>query len=111
MFRFGAVCSLMGHAATGLWPRVDTQRRLPPRGLRRFGRQRKADSRHEAVGGYRVVAPMPVTPAGFALFFDVTDFAAGRHLALAADHAAARQRSEPEKSHKAHNRPLSFDRR
>src|SRR5215204_4633302 len=105
-FRPGAVCSLMGHGTTGLWPHRDTRRRCLRAGLRRLGRQRKADSRHEAVGGDRVVAPMPVAPAGFALFFDVTDFAARRHFAIAADDAAARQRGEPEKSHKAHNGPL-----
>jgi hypothetical protein len=57
-----------------------------------------------------MVAPMAVTAAGFALFLDVTDFAAGRHLAIAADHTAARKRGEPEKSNKAHDGfdPLRF---
>jgi hypothetical protein len=46
---------------------------------------------------------MAVTPAGFALFLDVADFAAGRHLTITADDAAARQCGEPEKSNKAHD--------
>jgi hypothetical protein len=75
----------------------------PERRLRCFGRQRKSDGRDEPLGGNRVVTPMAVTPAGFALFLDVTDFAAGRHFSIAADDAAARQSGEPEKSNKAHD--------
>ena len=62
-----------------------------------------------AFGGDRVIAPVPVTPAGFALFLDVTDFAAGRHFSIAADDAAARESGEPEKSNKAHDvfKPLA----
>ena len=74
-----------------------------------FGRQRKSDGRDEPLGRNRVVTPMAVTPAGFALFLDVTDFAAGRHFSIAADDAAARESGEPEKSNKAHDvfKPLA----
>ena len=51
---------------------------------------------------------MAVTSAGFALFLDVIDFAAGRHFAIAADDTAARQCGEPEKSNKAHDVSILF---
>jgi hypothetical protein len=54
-----------------------------------------------------MVTAMAVTAAGFALFLDVADFAAGRHLSIAADDAAARQGGEPEKSNKAHDVSMS----
>jgi hypothetical protein len=75
----------------------------PERRLGCFGRQRKSDGRDKSLGCNRVVTAMAVTPAGFALFLDVSDFAAGRHFSIAADDAAARQSSEPEKSNKAHD--------
>jgi hypothetical protein len=46
---------------------------------------------------------MAVTAAGFALFLDVADFAAGRHFAVAANDAAAGECGEPEKPNKAHD--------
>ena len=45
---------------------------------------------------------MTLTAAGFALFLDVSDFPAGRHLAIPADHAAASERSEAEKPNETH---------
>jgi hypothetical protein len=49
-----------------------------------------------------MIATMSVTTAGFAFFLDVTDFAAGRHFAITAHDAAARESGEPEKSNQAH---------
>ena len=47
---------------------------------------------------------MTVTATGFALFLDVRDLAARRHLAVAANHAAACERREAEKSNQTHHR-------
>ena len=55
------------------------------------------------LGGDRVIAPVPVAAAGFALFLDVGDFAAGRHFAIAADHATAAESGEAEKSNETHD--------
>ena len=74
-----------------------------------FGRQRKREGSGEPLGGNRVVATMAVTTAGFALFLDVTDFAAGRHFAIAADDAAAGQSGEAEKSNQTHGVLDPFD--
>ena len=41
--------------------------------------------------------------AGFAFFLDVSDFPAGRHLAIPADHAAASERGEAEKPNETHH--------
>ena len=45
---------------------------------------------------------MTLTAAGFALFLDVSDFPAGRHLAIPADHAAASESGEAEKPNETH---------
>jgi hypothetical protein len=46
---------------------------------------------------------MPVTSAGFALFFDVTHFTAGRHFAVTTHNAAAPEGSEAEKPNETHD--------
>jgi hypothetical protein len=54
-----------------------------------------------------VIPPVSVTAAGLSLFFNVTDFAAGRHLAVFADDAPAsegRKAQKPNETH--HNDPL-----
>ena len=50
----------------------------------------------EAFRHHRVIATMPVHLASGALLFDVSQFAARRQLAVAADHAAAGERPKPE---------------
>ena len=70
-------------------------------GLGCFAREGYGRNGRDAVG-HGVIPPMAVTPAAFALFFDVAHFAAGRHLAVPADNAAAGECGEAEKSNKAH---------
>jgi hypothetical protein len=50
-----------------------------------------------------VVAPVSVTAAGLSLFFNVPDFAAGRYLAILADHASAGESGEAEKPNETHH--------
>src|SRR5204862_5079317 len=49
-----------------------------------------------------VISSMTRAAAGFALFLDVSDFPAGRHLTIPADHAAASERGEAEKPNETH---------
>lgn len=57
--------------------------------------------------GNRVVPPVPLTAARFALLFDVTDFAAGRDLSITADEAAAPESRKAEKPNKTHRNQSS----
>src|SRR5207247_11251707 len=57
----------------------------------------------EPLGGDRVISPMAMAAAGLAFFFDVDDFAAGAHVAIAADDASAGERREAEKSNETHH--------
>src|SRR5262245_53057097 len=53
---------------------------------------------------------MTLADAGFAFFLNVSDFPAGCHLAISADHAAAAERGEAEKPNETH-RVLRLNRR
>jgi hypothetical protein len=54
-------------------------------------------------GRNRVIATMAVAAAGFAFFFDVGDFAVGRHFAVAAYDATASESGEAEKPNETHD--------
>src|SRR3982751_6632065 len=61
------------------------------KGVRRFG---KTHGGRHPIAYDRVIPAMPGGAAALAFFFDVTHFAAGRHLAIASDDAAAGERGE-----------------
>jgi hypothetical protein len=69
------------------------------------GLARQSDGRtgSEPVGDNRVIPPVSVTRAGLALFFDVSHFAARRHLTVPADDAAATEGGETEKPNETHD--------
>jgi hypothetical protein len=50
-----------------------------------------------------MVAPVLMTAAGMALFLNICDLAAGSHLSIAANHAAARQSAKAEKPNETHH--------
>src|SRR5581483_4192989 len=105
----GAGPARCGYCTTCGWSRlVERADPAPGTALRRFGREDDRIDRGEALGSNRVIAPVAVTAAGFPFFLDVCDLAARRHLAVAADHAAARERREAEKPNQTHHR-LRFE--
>ena len=67
-----------------------------------LGRERDRSGRRDSVRSDGVISSMTLTTAGFALFLDVSDFPAGRHLAIPADYAAAAKRGEAEKPNETH---------
>jgi hypothetical protein len=54
-----------------------------------------------------VIAAMPVTSAGFSLFFNVRHFATRRHFAVATHDAAAPECGEAEKPNETHEALLT----
>ena len=70
-------------------------------GFAREGEGRRG--RYGRLDGNRVVAPVAVAAAGVALLFDVVDFAAGRNLAVLADHTTASEGGEAKKPDQAHH--------
>src|SRR6187402_967785 len=59
----------------------------------------------DAVAHDGVVAAVAGGPAALPLFLDVADLAAGRHLTVASNDAAARESGEAEKSNETHSEP------
>jgi|ERR1700730_18194027 len=88
MFRHGYTRALMGGEADGLGG---------------FSGEGERRDRGEPFHRNRVVAPVSVTAAGLSLFFNVPDFAAGRYLAILADHAPAGEGGEAEKPNETHH--------
>ena len=76
--------------------------------LGRFAGQSDGRNHRETFGDNGVIAPMSVTSAGFALLFDVGDFAARRHFTVPADDAAATESGEPEKPNETHDSLRTF---
>ena len=85
---------LDGHARVAVWERWSC--------LGRFGRQGDRRSRCVPVCRDGLIPSMTMAAAGLAFFLDVADFAAGRYLAVPADHAATGERIETEKPNQTH---------
>jgi hypothetical protein len=98
-----------GGIQTELWPDGHTGRRSGSLS----GKRCEADGRHDGkpLGGDRVISPMAMAAAGLTFFFDVGEFAAGGHLAIAADDASAGKRRESEKPNETHHAVLPAIRR
>ena len=67
-----------------------------------FGRDADRADARKSFGGNGVIPSMTVTGAGAALLFDVRDFAAGGHFAIAANNAPACESGEAEKPNETH---------
>jgi hypothetical protein len=72
------------------------------RALRRFAIKDERRSRSLASSNHRVITSMVMAGAVLALFLDVSDLTAGRHLAVASNHTATAEGGEAEKSDETH---------